>query len=155
MSWLLVAVSFLLLIFLLSGFQKTMGYFGKGDFSPSSVAKHLSEVSGLPTMITGIALLIGVAIELLAPIAVIASLLLSYSVNDSYLIGGMSIPRIGYIGIWGLIVFTILATLVYHYPSRKSQHIPFLKNLAILGGLMLLAREFETRVPQPPFPSLL
>lgn len=156
MYWLLIAVSFLLLIFIVSGVQKTLGYLGRGDFSPKQVAKHLSSVSGIPATLTAVALAVAVAIEVLAPLAILASLVLSSTAVNSPLplAFGLSINHLAYLGVHALIIFTILATLVYHYPSTRSQQVPFMKNLAVLGGLILLAREYARIVPQPPFPSL-
>ena len=40
--------------------------------------------------------------------------------------------------LYALIGFTALATILYHNPMDKSQMNNFLKNLAIIGGLILL-----------------
>jgi hypothetical protein len=37
-----------------------------------------------------------------------------------------------------LIGFTIMATLLYHFPPKKQNYYNFLKNLSILGGLFLV-----------------
>jgi uncharacterized membrane protein YphA (DoxX/SURF4 family) len=155
--FLLTAVVLLLLIFIVSGVQKALGYVGRSDFSPKEVAKYLSVVSGIPTALTAIALFIAVAIELLAPPAIIASLVLSKAVVDSPLplAFGLSLNHLAYLGVLGLILFTVLATLAYHFPTDPAQQIPFMKNLSIIGGLILLAREYAQILPQPPFPALI
>ncbi len=54
------------------------------------------------------------------------------------LLGGLSV-LLGFkarFGAIGLIVFIVWATLVFHPPSDPEQQIAFLKNLAILGGLL-------------------
>lgn len=44
------------------------------------------------------------------------------------------------IGAWALILFTIIATLIFHLNfSDQVQMTSFLKNLAIIGGLLLIA----------------
>ena len=35
-------------------------------------------------------------------------------------------------------IFTILATLIYHFPPTGLNYYPFLKNLSLIGGLMSL-----------------
>ena len=42
-------------------------------------------------------------------------------------------------GASALFIFTLLATLLYHFPPTRSEHrMPFLYNTAIMGGLALL-----------------
>ena len=42
-------------------------------------------------------------------------------------------------GAYALLIFTALATLLYHFPPTRSEHrMPFLYNTAIMGGLSLL-----------------
>jgi putative oxidoreductase len=40
---------------------------------------------------------------------------------------------------WALIVFTVIATAVFHDPSNPQQLMMFEKNLAIIGGLLYVA----------------
>lgn len=58
------------------------------------------------------------------------------------LLGGASVTlgiRTDY-GRWILTAFTVLSTIIYHNPiSEPSQLTNFLKNLAIIGGLLLLS----------------
>lgn len=42
------------------------------------------------------------------------------------------------IGTWALIVFLIVATIIYHPITDSSQRIDMLKNFAILGGLIMI-----------------
>lgn len=37
-----------------------------------------------------------------------------------------------------LIAFTILATLIYHFPPKGKNYYPFVSNINALGGLLLL-----------------
>ena len=41
-------------------------------------------------------------------------------------------------GAYALMLFTVFATLLYHLPTDQLQTILFFKNLAIIGGLLLL-----------------
>jgi len=43
---------------------------------------------------------------------------------------------------YALIAFTILATLLYHFPTDPSQRINFMKNLSIIGGFLALSLQF-------------
>ena len=43
----------------------------------------------------------------------------------------------------GLAIFTILATLIYHFPPNGSQYYTFMKNLTATGSLMLLSTHFN------------
>lgn len=141
MYWIQLATLFLLLIFIVSGVQKALGYIGASDFSPSSTATFLSSLTGLPTLLTSIALFIAVAIELLAPPVILAAVVIPES-SGMASIFGMPLSSLAYLGVLGLILFTILATLAYHFPTDPSERISFMKNLSILGGLILLANRF-------------
>jgi len=56
--------------------------------------------------------------------------------------GGLSVA-LGFrarVGSWLLLLFLIPTTLLFHNPAVASdQLIPFMKNLAIMGGLLILA----------------
>lgn len=102
------------LIFLMSGFQKIINY---GDTADKIASQ------GVP----------------LAMIAAGVAILLE-------LLGGLSVLT-GYqsqSGAWLLVVFTVLATVLFHdfwnFPEEKlqGQMIHFLKNLSIIGGLLVL-----------------
>jgi len=43
---------------------------------------------------------------------------------------------------YSLIIFTILATLLFHFPTDPSQRINFMKNLSIIGGFLALSMLF-------------
>lgn len=42
-----------------------------------------------------------------------------------------------------LAVFTAMTILIFHFPTDPKEIIPFMKNLSITGGLMLLSTKFE------------
>jgi hypothetical protein len=46
------------------------------------------------------------------------------------------------LSILGLIIFTILATLLYQYPPFGENYYSFMSNLSTLGGLLLLYQHF-------------
>ena len=43
-------------------------------------------------------------------------------------------------GVYSLIVFTIAATLLVHFPPKGMSYYPFVSNLAAVGGLLALAK---------------
>jgi len=106
----LVARIFLAAIFLLSGFNKIMSFAGTAGFIESV---------GLP------------AGALLASIAIIIEI----GAGILLLIGWQ-----GRVAAWVLIVFTALATAFFHLDfGDQLQTTMFLKNLAIMGGLLMVA----------------
>ncbi|WP_421654464.1 DoxX family protein [Leptothermofonsia sp. ETS-13] len=106
---LLIARICLSAIFFKSGFDKIVGYEGTLQFMASA---------GLP--FPGLLLPPTILIELL---------------------GGLSV-LLGYKTEWGaiaLLVFLIPTTLIFHTNfAERMQQIQFLKNLAIIGGLLML-----------------
>jgi polyferredoxin len=48
-----------------------------------------------------------------------------------------------YYTVIAFILFNIMATLLYHYPSNKKEFINLLKNLSITGGFILLLDKFS------------
>ena len=43
---------------------------------------------------------------------------------------------------YALIIFTILATLLYHFPSDPKERINFMKNTGLIGGFLALSELF-------------
>lgn len=105
----LIARSLLGLIFVMSGFNKIVGF----EDTQQYMASH-----GMPLTAT---LLVGaIVVEILGGLSVILGLW----------------ARVGAIA---LMVFLIPATLIFHTDfADQTQLIMFLKNLSIMGGLLLL-----------------
>ncbi|UBF24230.1 DoxX family protein [Kovacikia minuta CCNUW1] len=109
-KWILLLARILLsAIFLKSGFDKITGY---------AATQQFMAAAGLPFA------------ALLLPLTILIELL-----------GGLSI-LLGYKARWGALVlflFLIPTTLVFHTDfSQRIQVIQFMKNLAIMGGLLML-----------------
>ena len=49
---------------------------------------------------------------------------------------------LGYYSAIGLALFTFLANIIYHFPPKKENYNPFMRNMAIIGGLLVLSLEF-------------
>ena len=72
-----------------------------------------------------------VLLEIFAPIIILFSLY-----TNTY-------TEYAYYSSIGLALFTVLATLIYHFPSNKGQYYAFMKNLTAIGSLMLLSTQFH------------
>lgn len=106
----LIARTFLAIIFVRSGFEKAF-------FDFAGTQEQMAS-AGIP--IPFVVLIFTIAFQLLGGI----SLILGYKAK---------------IGAILLIIFLIPATLVYHNPiADPTQTIDFMKNLSILGGLLMV-----------------
>lgn len=109
------------LLFIVGGFNFLMNFAGTTQF----VAMGLTPwgLAGLATLATVIAIILKLG----------GGLMLLVNYKTSY-------------AAWMLIVFTVLATLLYHTnwsgADAQMQMTNFLKNLAIIGGLLLYAKCF-------------
>lgn len=114
---------FVVLIFFTAGINKIF------NFSPTvNGLKNKINIKLMPDLFFKLVILLVIVLEVLAPI--IALVTSSGNFNPLY----------NKLSILVLLVFTILATLLYHFPS-KTQMMPFLKNLAIIGGLWALIQK--------------
>ncbi|NET60876.1 MAG: DoxX family protein [Symploca sp. SIO2E6] len=98
------------IIFIHSGINKIMGFSGTQQFMSAN---------GIPMALTGLLLVATIIVQL---------------------VGGLSV-LLGYKTRWGailLILFLIPATLVFHSPFDPKQMIAFLKNLGLIGGLLMV-----------------
>lgn len=85
--------------------------------------------SNLPMNLFILAIFIAIIIELGG------SLIILYSTITS------QYRMCAYYSIIGLIIFTILATLIYHRSLVGNDYYAFFKNIAIIGGLLLLSEK--------------
>lgn len=116
---------FLGLIFFMAGINKIGGFNG----TVSGLEKKLS-FNIFPKIIFQLIIAGVIIVEILAPI--LMTMGTTNMLNNNY----------GKLGIFSLLIFTILATVLYHFPSNKAQFMPFLKNLAIIGGLWALSNSY-------------
>ena len=73
-----------------------------------------------------LAILIALILEIVAPIVIVYSIY-----NKKYYTSAI-------VATIALIVFTIIATLIYHFPPFGNTYYPFISNITTLGGLFLL-----------------
>jgi hypothetical protein len=111
-----VSVFLIVLMFIISGFDKTVSL-GTSEMSRFSIK------TGLPNDISQIIVLSAGIYELLA-----SGMVLYGTFNND--------PMIASIGTYMLILFTLLATLIFYTIPLKYK--PFLSNLSVMAGLYLM-----------------
>lgn len=111
-----VSVFLIVLMFIISGFDKTVSL-GTSEMSRFSIK------TGLPNDISQIIVLSAGIYELLA-----SGMVLYGTFNND--------PMIASIGTYMLILFTLLATLIFYTMPMKYK--PFLSNLSVMAGLYLM-----------------
>ena len=119
--WLIISTILISLIYVKAGFNKINNF--------TSTVKGLKEmfpVKTLPNKFYELAILLVIIIEIVAPLVLILSNFVPVLFNAAR------------VAIYSLIIFTILATLLYHSKEGLMKLI-FDKNLAIIGGLMAMA----------------
>ena len=120
MNLLFIASLFITLLFFLSGFNKIK------DFN--QVTKGFVNKTKIPLFLSKIVILGVILLEIIAPLIIT---LYSYNLNKS-------LYPYTKLSLIGLIIFTILATLIYHFPPIGSNYYSFTSNLSTIGGLILL-----------------
>ena len=92
--------------------------------------KNIFWIKGLPLSFFQFTIACVIILLILAP-----SIIILASVNNKY-------AYLAKLSCYALIAFTILATLLYHFPSDPGQKINFMKNLSIIGGFLALSLHF-------------
>lgn len=119
----ILGIFLLLFIYFLSGLNKIS--------SVLNLSKGLkSKLSFLPLFLCKITILCVIILEICAPILILYSA--TYGKYNYY----------SYIASILLICFTVIATLLYHFPTQLNQYYFFIKNISIIGGLILLSNHF-------------
>lgn len=124
MDLILISTIYITLLFFISGFHKIKDFMKvvKGFMNKIKVPLLLAKL-----IISGVILL-----EIAAPLIVA---LYSYNANPN-------LYTYAKLSLLGLIIFTILATLLYHFPPFGTNYYSFMSNLSTLGGLLLLYQHF-------------
>jgi uncharacterized membrane protein YphA (DoxX/SURF4 family) len=121
----LISVILIGILFLYSGITKIF------DFNDTTLGFHQKVNSGIFSNILAYnasqaLIIIAILILLIAPFLMIVGI----SEDSKMLLR---------IGSWLLIVFTIVATIIYHPITDSSQRFNLLKNLSIIGGLVMVS----------------
>lgn len=69
-----------------------------------------------------------ILLQILAPVLIVYSI----AFDASY-------RKLASIASVALAIFTVLATLLYHFPPKGKEYYPFISNVTTTGGLLLLA----------------
>ena len=122
----LIYAFLILLMYFLAGISKVM------NFSETVKGfENMFFIKNLPTIFYNLAISGVVLLEIFAPIIIMFSLYTN------------TFSEYAYYSSIGLALFTILATLIYHFPPNGSQYYAFMKNLTATGSLMLLSTQFN------------
>lgn len=127
----LLTTSIMNTMFFTSGLDKMMNY--------TKVVKGLENRldKTIPHFIYNILIMCAIVIEFVCPLVIFFCIWRRSKQNDKK---GMCASII-------LIIFTIIATLFYHFPPTTSaKYYPFMSNLALIGGLGLMTLVFNGNV---------
>lgn len=128
---LLVVTSILNFMFFVSGWDKLFHF----DKVVTGLNNRLGDI--MPIIGYKFLILCGLVIELVCPLVIFYSALQRNKEND----------KRGVYASLLLILFTILATLFYHFPpTTSSKYYPFMSNLSLVGGLSLMTAVFYRNV---------
>ena len=122
----LIYAFLILLMYFLAGISKAI------NFSETVKGfENMFFIKNLPIIFYNLAISGVVLLEIFAPIIIMFSLYTN------------TFSEYAYYSSIGLALFTILATLIYHFPPNGSQYYAFMKNLTATGSLMLLSTQFN------------
>ena len=115
----LIPVNTMMIMFFLSGIDKMINFYKiSNEFTTKTPVK-------IPIELAYLAIIIAIIIQLAAPILINVGLIK----KNKQLI---------FYSTLSLIIFTVLASLLYHFPPIGYQYYPFMSNLTTIGGLMLI-----------------
>jgi len=121
---LLIASSLLItLLFFLSGFHKIK------DFV--NVTKGFSNKTRIPLSLAKLIIIGVILLEIIAPLIITLQSFYPYNIIYTK------------ISIISLIIFTVMATLIYHFPPIDSNYYSFMSNISTIGGLTLLYKFYN------------
>ena len=115
----LIAALLLTFIFPVAGFSKIT------NFNATALGmKNMTKLKSLPDILFKLAIFGAILIEFISPLIIVGNIF-NYTSN-----------KLAKLSVIVLIIFTILASLIYHFPTHPGQKNYFMKNIAIIGGLM-------------------
>jgi len=124
MNMILISTIYITLLFFLSGFHKIKNF--------TNTVQGLMKKTKFPLLLSKIIISCVILLEIVAPFIIS---LYSYNSNPKL----YTYTKLSLIG---LMVFTILATAIYHFPPFGSNYYPVMSNLSTMGGLLLLYQHF-------------
>lgn len=124
----LIQAFLLVILFFLSGFDKINNVSKLADGLKNKVNLNIN------IDLYKLAIIIVILLEIFAPIIIM------------YSVGYKKYYKYSYYSTIGLILFTILATFLYHFPATGKNYYSFMNHVALVGGLMLLAEKFKNNI---------
>lgn len=124
----LVCSILVLAIFFVAGIKKTQSFAQTQGGITKKIGKFFK---GLPEQFYKLLTGLVIAIELLAPLAIVYSLM--GTTNATKQLTKRTSLLI-------LIIFIIIATLLYHSPTDPNETMSFLRNIGIIGALLLMLK---------------
>jgi len=121
--------SMILLMYFLSGIKKATNF----QKTVTGFQKKIG-FKIVPNILYYLIILLVIILEVLGPIIILGSLC-----SNTY-------HFIAYYCCIALACFTVLATLIYHFPPNKIEYYFFMKNLTATGALLLLSSVINTPV---------
>ena len=116
-------------MFFVSGVDKMFHF----DKVVVGLQKRLNNIEQLPLLLFRSLIVAAILIEIVCPMIIFYSSLKRNKQND----------KLGFYSSIMLIIFTVLATLFYHFPPTTSaKYYPFMSNLSLVGGLSLRSYVF-------------
>jgi len=128
MDALFIQAFLLIILFFLSGFDKINNVSKLADGLKNKVNLNIN------IDLYKLAIIIVILLEIFAPIIIM------YSIQYK------KYYKHAYYSTIGLILFTILATFLYHFPATGKKYYSFMNHVALVGGLMLLADKFKNNI---------
>ncbi len=119
-KYLFLAVTLVTLLFLLSGIKKAQSVTGTAKYLQSKVKVNV-DFNLYKLAIFGVIIL-----QIFAPLLIL------------YHIYSKKYKSYAKLSVDLLILFTIVATLIFHYPPIGNEYYHFVSNLSTIGGLMLI-----------------
>ena len=124
MNLILISTIYITLLFFLSGFHKINNF--------TTTVQGLMKKTTFPLLLSKIIISCVILLEIVAPFIIS---LYTYNSNPKL----YTYTKLSLIG---LMVFIILATVIYHFPPFGSNYYSVMSNLSTLGGLLLLYQHF-------------
>lgn len=118
----------LTLTFFLSGIDKIINFKTVSKGLQTTFSKKLFNI---PLNFAMFSIVLVILLEILAPIIINYSSLFKKHYQKAKYATNL------------LIIFVIMATYLYHFPAFGSQYYPFMSNLALIGGLIILSNHFD------------
>ena len=123
-----IGIILITLTFFLSGFDKITNF---KSISKGLQTKFSEKLFNIPLIFSMFSLILVILLEIFAPII----MNYSYYFKKYYKYAKYST--------YSLIGFVIFATYLYHFPAIGSQYYPFMSNLALIGGLIILSNYYD------------